>query len=93
MLLLIECKQILLYGIARIVLRYYLRFYVIYVSANFFQRRKDKNEANRSTDVLRAPVVCVLGHVDTGKTKILDKVSVTFVHVIYSMAGHIMCGK
>jgi len=37
--------------------------------------RKLTNENNRTLDKLRAPVICVLGHVDTGKTKILDKVS------------------
>ena len=44
----------------------------------YTQARKEEAEAKRSVDNLRAPVVCVLGHVDTGKTKILDKV---FLHV------------
>jgi len=43
------------------------------------KRRHEACEMRRSTDVLRAPVICVLGHVDTGKTKILDNLRRTHV--------------
>ncbi|XP_060530390.1 eukaryotic translation initiation factor 5B isoform X2 [Cylas formicarius] len=42
-------------------------------------KRKEEAERNRTVDNLRAAVVCVLGHVDTGKTKILDKLRRTNV--------------
>ncbi|MDO4633399.1 MAG: translation initiation factor IF-2, partial [Eubacteriales bacterium] len=57
------------------------------VKVDLVEEMLKETEEDESTMVMRAPVVCVMGHVDHGKTSLLDAIRNT--HVIAKEAGGI----